>query len=370
MYQAERGLFELRQDRMLLVRDPQGPSILVAGVEGLDQGTLDCMTSMDVPLRLVVSPHRATVLGLEDGDASHLSISLSNARTPDQVIRLASETLQRPPELADVRPADRAEWAGLTLARLARLLPAIVAVPVDPEGVPAIQEHLASGFLLQVTPDQVQALNEEARVEAVFVSEAPVPLATSENARFLLFRDSRGLLEHVAICIGSREDWGDPVPVRLHSACLTGDLFGSLRCDCGEQLRLSLSYFADRGGGVLLYLAHEGRSIGLGNKLRAYSLQESGLDTVDSDCVLGFGPDERDYSAAVTMLDHLGVDAIRLLTNNPLKVDAMEAAGIRVESREGLHGELNRHNLPYVEAKARRAGHDLAGMLAQKLPEH
>ncbi len=369
MYQAERGLFELRQDRMLLVRDPEGPSVLMAGVEGLTPETLHCLTSVEAGMRLIVSPHRASVLGLKEATSSHLSIGLSQAHTPNQILRLASEALQRLPELADARPATEAEWAGLTLARLARLLPAVVAVPVDPGGVPGIEGRIESGLLLEVTPAQVREMDQEARVEAVFVSEAPVPLATSENARFLLFRDSRGLLEHVAICIGAPEEWNDPVPVRLHSACLTGDLFGSLRCDCGEQLRLSLGYFARNGGGVLLYLAHEGRSIGLGNKLRAYSLQESGLDTVDSDCVLGFGPDERDYSAAVTMLQHLDIDTIKLLTNNPLKVEAMEAAGIRVEGRQGLHGTLNRHNLPYVEAKVRRAGHYLEGMLAQKLPK-
>jgi len=368
MYQAERGLFELRQDRMLLVRDAEGASTLVAGVEGITHDTLHCMAWAEEPLRLVLSPHRASILGVPNLDEAHVSLLLPGARTPDDVIRLASHVIREMPDLADVRPATDAEWAGLTLARLARLIPAVVAVPVDLERVPGIQERLESGHLLQVTPEQVRAMDSEARVEAVFISEAPVPLATSENARFLLFRDSRGLLEHVAILIGDPAEWTTPVPVRLHSACLTGDLFASLRCDCGEQLARSLAYFADHGGGVLLYLAHEGRSIGLGNKLRAYALQGSGLDTVDADCVLGFGPDERDYGAAVTMLRHLGIEAIRLLTNNPEKVQAMEAAGIQVVARQGLHGTLNRHNLPYVEAKVRRAGHYLEGMLAQKLP--
>jgi len=368
MYQAERGLFELRQDRMLLIRDPDGSSILVAGVEGITGDTLHCMGWPQQPLRLVLSPHRASVLGVENLNEAHVSVLLPVARTPDDVVRLASHVLHAMPDLADVRPATSAEWAGLTLARLARLIPAVVAVPVDLDRVPGIQERLDTGILLEVTPEEVRAMDSESMVEAVFVSEAPVPLASSENARFLLFRDSRGLLEHVAILIGDPDGWTAPVPVRLHSACLTGDLFASLRCDCGEQLQRSLAYFAAHGGGVLLYLAHEGRSIGLGNKLRAYSLQGSGLDTVDADCVLGFGPDERDYGAAVTMLRHLGIEAIRLLTNNPDKVRAMEAAGIRVVDRQGLHGTLNRHNLPYVEAKVRKAGHFLEGMLAQKIP--
>jgi len=156
------------------------------------------------------------------------------------------------------------------------------------------------------------------------------------------------------------------VPVRLHSACLTGDLFGSRRCDCGEQLRGSLEHFDKRGGGVLVYLAHEGRGIGLGNKIRAYRLQESGLDTVDADGVLGFGEDERSYEAAVAILRHLDVERIELLTNNPNKVGAVEAGGIEVVTRTPLYGEINRHNLKYVQAKVNRSGHWLAEMIAQR----
>ena len=155
--------------------------------------------------------------------------------------------------------------------------------------------------------------------------------------------------------------------MRLHSACLTGDLFGSLRCDCGQQLRGSLRVFAARGGGVLLYLAQEGRSIGLGNKLRAYTLQHEGLDTVDADCALGFGADERRYDAAVEMLNHLQLARIQLLTNNPEKVRALQVGGIDVADRQPLYGTLNRHNLPYVKAKVDRAGHWLSDMLSSPM---
>jgi len=197
-----------------------------------------------------------------------------------------------------------------------------------------------------------------------YVSEGPVPLEYAEHARFMVFREATGLLEHVAVVIGDPECWPDPVPVRVHSACLTGDLFGSLRCDCGEQLRRSLGVFAARGGGVLLYLAQEGRGIGLGNKMRAYSLQDSGLDTVDADGVLGFGDDERRYDSAVAMLRYLRVERVQLLTNNPAKVQALVDGEIEVVDRKPLFGTLNRHNLPYVKAKIDRAGHWLADMLA------
>jgi GTP cyclohydrolase II len=184
----------------------------------------------------------------------------------------------------------------------------------------------------------------------------------------MLFREPNTLLEHVAILIGERSEWPDPIPVRLHSACLTGDLFGSLRCDCGEQLHRSLRSFEEGGGGLLLYMQQEGRGIGLGNKLRAYAIQEEGLDTVDADRVLGFGADERCYSAAVGVLRHLGIDRVKLLTNNPEKVHALESGGISVVVREPLHGTLNDHNLRYVRAKVHRAGHWLGDMLHGAAP--
>jgi GTP cyclohydrolase II len=163
--------------------------------------------------------------------------------------------------------------------------------------------------------------------------------------------------------VGNRDSWPDAVPVRLHSACFTGDLFGSLRCDCGEQLRGSLRMFAARGGGVLVYLAQEGRGLGLANKLRAYELQEDGLDTEEADAMLGFGADERRYDTAVAILRHLGIRRVQLLTNNPEKMRAVQEGGIEVLDRQPLYGQLNRHNLRYVTTKV-RAGHWLNDMLA------
>ena len=195
--------------------------------------------------------------------------------------------------------------------------------------MPELRTLLDSGAVLTATTAQSMRLAANARVELTYVSDGPVPLADAEDARLLCFREANGLLEHVAIVIGTRESWPDPVPVRLHSACLTGDLFGSLRCDCGEQLRGSLRIFAASGGGILLYLAQEGRGIGLGNKLRAYLLQQEGLDTIDADGTLGFGADERRYDAAVEILRHLGIERIQLLTNNPEKVRALREGGIR-----------------------------------------
>jgi GTP cyclohydrolase II len=145
--------------------------------------------------------------------------------------------------------------------------------------------------------------------------------------------------------------------IRLHSECLTGDVFGSLKCDCGPQLRVALQIIGANGGGVLLYLRQEGRGIGLANKIRAYALQDRGLDTVDANRRLGFADDERDYGVAAAMLRALGISEVRLLTNNPAKVAGLEAAGIKVAERVAHQMPANPHNADYLTAKRKRSGH-------------
>ena len=154
----------------------------------------------------------------------------------------------------DVRAATTVQVGGLALARLGRLLPAVVSVTADPRDSVPLRDLIASGATLSVTSAQIEEMARSVDVRVTQVSEGPVPLAEAEYARFVFFREAHGLLGHVAVLVGRQRDWPDPVPVRIHSACLTGDLFGSLRCDCGEQLRGSLRYFAGSGGGVLLYM--------------------------------------------------------------------------------------------------------------------
>ncbi len=368
-HKAERGLFELKQGRALCVTDAaQDASTLVAAVECLGTERLEQLGFLDTPLRLVVTHHRGHAMGIarHEGDAD-LSIALAAGETPDTILDLATERRTAPSDIAphfNVNPATPTESAGLALTRFGRLLPALVSVEVNP-GSPLLSRWIKNGTILEVSIEKVERAVARSGIAITSVAEAPVPLAGAEDSRFVFFREGGGFLEHVAVLIGSRENWPDPVPLRLHSACLTGDLFGSLRCDCGEQLRGSLEHFKNRGGGVLVYLAQEGRGIGLGNKLRAYTLQEEGLDTVDADGVLGFGADERRYDAAVAILHHLEISRVELLTNNPNKVRAMEEGDIEVVERIPLYGGINRHNLRYVQAKADRSGHWLMDMISQ-----
>ena len=308
------------------------------------------------PASLVLGRQRLVALGYRDAPAAGRLAATEDTLEPLAWGRPDPHEAANPP-LAE---ASHAERAAVGLLKRALLMPALLSVPVTGE----VRDRLSShGFVIQVAASQVEtaALDSARRVQRI--SEADVPLEHAGEVRFILFREPDGMREHVAVRIGDPSAWPAAVPVRLHSACLTGDLFGSLRCDCGEQLRGGVERIADAGGGVLLYLAQEGRGIGLANKLRAYALQDCGADTVEADARLGFSEDERRYDVAVEMLRDLGIEKIRLLTNNPAKIGAMEAGGIEIADREELYGRLNQHNERYLRAKADRSGHLLAEWL-------
>ena len=197
-------------------------------------------------------------------------------------------------------------------------------------------------------------------MSVVFVaaSKLPTPFAVFTMHGFL---DEETGKEHVALTLGDVAD-GAPVLGRLHSECLTGDALFSLRCDCGAQLEAALAAIAAEGRGVLLYLRQEGRGIGLLNKIRAYELQDAGADTVEANERLGFGADQRDYAMCRPMLDHLGIREVKLMTNNPRKLKALETYGIRLAERVPLHSGLNPHNQRYLATKAGKLGHLLGNL--------
>ena len=193
------------------------------------------------------------------------------------------------------------------------------------------------------------------------VADADFP---SEFGHFRIhgFQGCRGDVCEEAVVLVMGDPQGLPPLVRIHSQCFTGDVFGSLRCDCGEQLDSALAQMAEEGAGVLVYLRQEGRGIGLLNKLRAYRLQDQGLDTVDANTHLGFLPDERDYAFAAAMLRMLGIERVRLITNNPEKLDALARHGVTIVERVPSSVPANQHNLFYLETKARRSGHLLRAL--------
>ena len=238
--------------------------------------------------------------------------------------------------------APEAAAAALRLARLAGLLPALFV-----RGDGAIEAEVA-----------VEALDDyEDPAHLVIASQARLPVAAAEKAEIVAFRHLADAAEHVALIIGTPD--GTPPLVRLHSECLTGDVLGSLKCDCGPQLAGALTAMNDANWGILVYLRQEGRGIGLINKLRAYALQDQGFDTVDANLRLGFGVDERDFRVAARMLSLLGQLKVRLMTNNPNKVAGLEAAGVVVVERVPHKMGENPHNSAYLATKRDRTGHKL-----------
>jgi GTP cyclohydrolase II len=308
-------------------------------------------------LDLAVSARRAETLRARvyDGDVARIAVR------PDMDagrIRAAADparALHAPmigPFLSRRDGAADAHRLALRLCKQARLLPAALVAPVADAAVHAA----ALGLSLVTAADMAEADAAAVRLEPV--AAARVPLEASVDGRVHVFRPADGAEEHYAIEIG-QPSRSAPVLSRLHSACFTGDLIGSLKCDCGPQLRAALEQIGAEGAGVLLYLNQEGRGIGLANKMRAYALQDEGFDTVEANHRLGFEDDERDFRLGAEILRRMGFSAVRLMTNNPGKVEAMRGMGLDVVERVPLRVGLNPHNARYLAVKAAKSGHML-----------
>ncbi len=301
---------------------------------------------------LLISGNRAAILKLANQREGIPTGPVRIERTPwlglPEAIAVADPALDlgnpmKGPFRAAPIPEPRAADAALRLARLAGLLPALFVTenPVESAAVVVSSDVMTSDF----------------RPTLAMAARARLPNAASDQAEIVAFRSAEDAAEHIALIFGSPT--GAPPLVRLHSECLTGDVLGSLKCDCGPQLRDALAEIAASGWGMLLYLRQEGRGIGLINKLRAYALQDQGFDTVDANHRLGFEDDERDFGIAAEMLRLLKQDKVRLLTNNPRKVTGLEAAGIQVTERVPLQTGRNPHNEAYLGTKRDRSGHQL-----------
>lgn len=356
---VDRAVAEMRRGSAVVVTTQAG-AVLARAAETVNPGPLPFFSRTGLgETAVAVTGRRAAILGLAEPSAPAVLLRGQDGFSPEQIIGLidpkASDDGPVPPPgvTAQACDTDSATHTSIRLTKIARLLPAIVVADIE-TGDP-VDWARANGRT--VVSDA--AVNAYDRVQADTlepVSEARVPLAGCDNTKIIAFRPRDGGVEHLAIVIGE-PDLNAPVLTRLHSECFTGDLLGSLKCDCGDQLRGAIDAIADSGGGLLLYLAQEGRGIGLVNKLRAYELQEKGFDTVDANEQLGFDDDERIYLPAVQMLNHLGAHQVKLLTNNPAKVGALARHGIAVTERVPHVFPSNQHNWSYLDTKAKRSGH-------------
>ncbi|RJF81404.1 GTP cyclohydrolase II [Azospirillum cavernae] len=367
---VDRALAALRRGEVVAIENTDGSIGAAVSVESVALDAVQRLKSLTggTP-SLAVTRRRAIVLGLlaegeDDSPAlsgSVVALGCVGGLTADQAHALADpeqrgEVVALPPGLtATLMDAHTRDAAAVDLARLARLLPAAITAAVADTNRSAA-DWAAEHDLLLVRARDVA----DYRVHVVRtlrrVADARVPLSGAENTRIFAFRPADGGPEHLAIVIGD-PDPAQPVLARLHSECFTGDLLGSLRCDCGDQLRGAIAEIARLGSGVLLYLAQEGRGIGLVNKLRAYRIQDQGFDTVDANEILGFEADERVYLPAAEMLRQLGYDSVRLMTNNPEKLRQLARCGIAVVERVAHIFPANGHNEAYLRTKAERSGH-------------
>jgi GTP cyclohydrolase II len=330
------------------------PVVLLAA-ETLDAARLADLLALGGEPVLAITARRAQTLKAHayDGDLARLILPVDATPAWVQSIADPADDLRAPMKgpFKCARGGDAsAHRAALQLIKSARLLPAALVLSVADAAGFAAQHGLTCLDLAKAAP----AL--EARSPLHPVVSARLPMEVSEAGRLHIFRPEDGGEEHYAIEVG-RPDRSKPVLARLHSACFTGDLMGSLKCDCGPQLHAALAQMGAEGQGVLLYLNQEGRGIGLANKMRAYSLQDQGFDTVEANHRLGFEDDERDFRLGADILRSMGFSAVRLLTNNPRKVEMMERGGIAVPERVALRVGENRHNRAYLATKAAKSGH-------------
>ena len=352
---AERAAGELRRGQPVVVRQLGGAHTMIAAIERTDTAQLEAFRSAatEGKVRLVLTPERAATLKVRQytDDAIEMKVPRDLTIADLKAIADPVDDLTAPMKgpFSTLRAPDAngiAGMAGVTLAKRAGLLPAVLLIDITeaPDGP------------VQISAEDVFAAADQETSTLARVTQARVPIEGAEDARLVGFRPPGGGPDHFALVIGEIRA-GQTVLTRLHSECFTGDLLGSLKCDCGPQLRGALARIVREGSGVLLYLSQEGRGIGLMNKLRAYNLQDQGFDTVEANQRLGFEIDERRFGMAAEMLRLLSIGRVRLLTNNPDKIDQLEAHGIGVDGRVPLVFSPNTHNEDYLKTKAEKTGH-------------
>ncbi|NNE82259.1 MAG: GTP cyclohydrolase II [Silicimonas sp.] len=321
-------------------------------VDGLDSARFSTARELGSAV-LVVTARRARTLNARAYDGDLARLVMPGDATAGWLAAVAdpADDLTHPmkgPFTSEREGSAVLHRSALRLVKSARLLPAVFVVRIDgetPEGLTHLNvAELDTALAAPVAHHEVVA--------------GRVPMQVSSAGRVHVFRPNDGEEDHVVCEIG-QPSRSEPVLARLHSACFTGDVLGSLKCDCGAQLQAALAQMGSEGAGVLLYLSQEGRGIGLANKLRAYSLQDQGFDTVEANHRLGFEDDERDFRTGADLLKRLGFSSVRLMTNNPAKIEMMQAQGIEVVDRVPLKVGKTAQNADYLDVKARKSGHIL-----------
>ena len=329
--------------------------VIVAPIDVLSQTRLDQLKSIDENSFILVTAKRAQTLKCPVYEENFVKIETEVKPKISSIKAIADPSLdlkkplKGPFKVIREKPL-HLENKVLLLLKSAQLLPAAVISKIQDGAIFAANNNLT---YLQTEQLIELAISSRGIAEAI---TAAVPTARAEDAQFHIFRPNISGEEHYVMEIGTinREQ---PTLVRVHSACFTGDVLGSLKCDCGPQLHVATKMINDQGSGLLIYLNQEGRGIGLANKIRAYSLQDQGFDTVEANHRLGFEDDERDFQLGAAILKEMRIKNIKLITNNPSKISVMNKYGINVTERIPLTVGKNKNNLKYLETKAKKSGH-------------
>jgi GTP cyclohydrolase II len=346
----ERALAEFRAARPVAVWGA-GSLCLAFPAEGLTEAQMPFLQGVGQDARLIVPGGKARPLGAWKAPAAAVRLRPLTLETIEAYTRHSHEGVSNGmtfPSAAVTAP-DLKESASLALANLSLLLPAVLVANAIPDALEPLP-------ILSVEAEDIFAFRDREAKSLKIVARTFVPLEGAGRCEFILFRGGDGFRDQIAVIVGDPSPMR-PVPVRIHSACLTGDLFGSLKCDCGGQLRGTVQAMSGQGGGIVLYLDQEGRGNGIANKIRAYGLQEQGFDTYDADELLGFGPDQRRFDFGGEMLRQLGFTSVRLMTNNPHKIAALREAGLEVVSTHRVLTPPTAHNAKYLAAKRDKGGH-------------
>lgn len=346
---VQASMASIRLGEPFLLEDGEAYHLCLA-IDGLTTERLTSFKNEQIGRspQLILSGERADSINLGNGSA--ISMSITAGDTAETLYALAAAH----PAKVNRRPIHEQQEAAsaLTLLIKTACLPACLFYA----GVNNPHALMARGITVVRRSDILSF--DDAKVSTLAVkSEAPIPVRGGISTRMVVFQYATGENE-IALIVG-QPNITKELPIRIHSACATGDIFGSEKCDCGDQLRLAIEKLHEMGGGAVLYLDQEGRGIGLANKIRAYDLQNQSLDTVDANHALGFADDLRDYSAAAAMVRALGWDAVSILTNNPNKVQALREFGLNVVKRVSHQAPMNENNNHYLRTKAKRSGHML-----------
>ncbi len=351
---VSRALAEFRAGRPIVIAS-DGEAVITLPVEQVDDRRWAGFVRFCAPASpfLVITQQRSRVLGLSGN--SPIALRLAPDLDAEQILSLATEA--KIDGHLDSEPLDKgafaaAATAAIGLAKMSQSLPAVLAA-----SIPAGSTSIVGTPIVSVPVEAIDDFRCALLVSLKLTAQSDIPLHGGISAHFAIFTDMLGYSQ-IAVIVG-QPNFAEAVPVRLHSACLTGDVFASGRCDCGDQLRLALVRLQKAGGGIILYLAQEGRGLGLVNKMRAYRLQDTGLDTLDANTTLGFEHDERDYLVAARMLKMLGCNRVLLMSNNPAKISGLRDAGIEIAGTIPLVTPVTPQNRRYLAAKAARAGHRL-----------